>query len=91
VIGYSSIVSVWWRRGLAVSESFGLLEQEERNMGLKDQIRGKVQANLERLASGCRDMATLLRLLHIPVEGGLSPSVQQASYPMNMLMTTIQF
>ncbi|KAG0562978.1 hypothetical protein KC19_9G186600 [Ceratodon purpureus] len=54
-------------------------QKEERNMGLKDQIRGKVQADLERLASGCRDMATLLRLLHIPVEGGLSPSLQQVN------------
>ena len=49
-------------------------------MGMKDQIRGKVQADLERLASGCRDMATLLRLLHIPVEGGLSPTPQQVRY-----------
>lgn len=59
---------------------FNFVEQEERNMGLKNQIRSKVQAELERLASGCRDMATLLRLLQIPVEGGVCPSSQQARF-----------
>jgi ATPase subunit of ABC transporter with duplicated ATPase domains len=55
------------------------LQKEERNMGFKNQIRSKVQAELERVASGCRDMATLLRTLQIPVEGGLYPSNQQVS------------
>jgi len=53
-------------------------------MGLKNQIRSKVQAELERLASGCRDMATLLRLLQIPVEGGVCPSNQQVKYLSSM-------
>lgn len=48
-------------------------------MGLKNQIRGKVQADLEHLAKGCGDMASLLRLLRIPVEGN-PPSVEQARY-----------
>lgn len=46
-------------------------------MGLKEQVRGQVQNELERLASGCTDMATLLRRLQIPVEGGPYPSPKQ--------------
>ncbi|XP_024391154.1 uncharacterized protein [Physcomitrium patens] len=54
-------------------------QREERNMGMKDQLRGQVQANLERLASECRDMASLLRRLQIPVEGGKFPTQQQVN------------
>lgn len=54
-------------------------QREEKNMGMKDQLRGKVQADLERLASECRDMTSLLRRLQIPVEGGKYPSAQQVN------------
>lgn len=47
---------------------------------MKEQIRGEIQANLERLALGCRDLASLLRRLQIPVEGGVFPSPQQVAF-----------
>lgn len=49
-------------------------------MDMKEQIRGEIQANLERLALGCRDLASLLRRLQIPVEGGIFPSPQQVTF-----------
>lgn len=56
------------------------IKQEERTMDMKEQIRGEIQANLERLALGCRDLASLLRRLQIPVEGGVFPSPQQVTF-----------
>lgn len=56
-----------------------LQQKEERTMDIKEQIRGEIQANLERLALGCRDLASLLRRLQIPVEGGIFPSPQQVN------------
>lgn len=55
------------------------LLQEEVKLGLKDELRGQIRGRLESLAKGCPDMATLLRRLNVPVEGGLSPTPNQVT------------
>jgi hypothetical protein len=55
---------------------FGRL-QEESLLVDRERLRGKVRADLEKKSRGAHDMATLLRALGIPVEGGLRPSPQQ--------------
>lgn len=55
---------------------FGRL-QEESLLADRERLRGKVRADLEKKSRGAHDMATLLRALGIPVEGGLRPSPQQ--------------
>eukprot|EP01018_Ginkgo_biloba_P017107 Gb_26626 [translate_table: standard] len=52
-------------------------KKDKKTMDLKEQVRGQVRAELERMASNCKDMASLLRQLGIPVEGGAIPSSQQ--------------
>lgn len=44
--------------------------KEERASDLKDQVRERVQSELDRIANTCKDMATLLRRLGVPVDGG---------------------
>ncbi|CAM6122757.1 unnamed protein product [Calypogeia fissa] len=53
--------------------------KEERQMDLRDQLRGQVRTELERVAANCLDFATLLRKLGVPVEGGSQPSTQQVN------------
>ncbi|KAH9329416.1 hypothetical protein KI387_001524, partial [Taxus chinensis] len=52
-------------------------KKEEQTMDLKEQLRDQVRARLEEVASRCKDMASLLRCLGVPVEGGSLPSPQQ--------------
>lgn len=54
-------------------------KKDEETMHLKDQLRGQVRAELEQVASQCKDMASLLRHLGIPVEGGDFPLSQQVN------------
>jgi len=54
-------------------------KKDEETTHLKDQLRGKVRAKLEQVASQCKDMASLLRHLGIPVEGGAFPFSQQVN------------
>lgn len=54
--------------------------QEERNSDIRDQLRGQVRAELERVAVTCKDFATLLRQLGVPVEGGTHPSEKQVRF-----------
>lgn len=54
-------------------------KKDEETMHLKDQLRGQVRAELEQVASQCKDMASLLRHLGIPVEGGAFPLSQQVN------------
>jgi hypothetical protein len=54
-----------------------ILLQEEQTMDLKEQFRGQITSELEEIASSCKDMASLLRRLGIPVGGGNFPSSQQ--------------
>lgn len=52
--------------------------QEEQTSGFKEQVRDRIQSELERVAATCRDMATLLRQLGVSVEGGPFATTQQA-------------
>ncbi|KAJ7525609.1 hypothetical protein O6H91_17G058600 [Diphasiastrum complanatum] len=52
-------------------------QMEKRNLGLKEQLRGQVRAELERKSLGCIDMASLLRRLGISVDGGAFPTPEQ--------------
>lgn len=54
-------------------------QKEEQNLGYKEQVRGQVRAELEGVAATCKDMATLLRRLGVPVDGGILPTTQQVS------------
>lgn len=54
-------------------------QKEEQNLGYKEQVRGRVRAELERVATTCKDMATLLRRLGVPVDGGILPTTQQVN------------
>eukprot|EP00249_Psilotum_nudum_P023256 c28806_g1_i1 orf=422-2413(-) len=54
-------------------------QKEEQNLDFKEQVRGRVREELERLAATCIDMATLLRRLGVEVDGGAFPSVQQVN------------
>lgn len=54
-------------------------KKDEETMELKDQLRGQVRAELEQVTSQCKDMASLLRHLGIPVEGGAFPFPQQVN------------
>jgi hypothetical protein len=54
-------------------------KKDEETMHLKDQLRGQVRAELEQVASQCKDMASLLRHLGIHVEGGAFPFSQQVN------------
>ncbi|MCO5610889.1 hypothetical protein L7F22_065131 [Adiantum nelumboides] len=53
--------------------------KEEQASGLKEQVRDRVQLELEHIATTCRDMATLLRRLGVPVDGGAFASDQQVT------------
>lgn len=54
-------------------------KKEEQTMDLKEQFRGQINSKLEEIASSCKDMASLLRCLGIPVGGGYFPSPQQVN------------
>ena len=54
-----------------------LFSKEEQTSGYKELVRGRIQNELDHLATTCRDMATLLFRLGIPVDGGNFPTSQQ--------------
>eukprot|EP00250_Pteridium_aquilinum_P026760 c33545_g1_i1 orf=457-1977(+) len=53
--------------------------KEEQTSGFKEQVRDRIQSDLERVAATCKDMATLLRRLGVPVDGGPFATNQQVS------------
>lgn len=53
--------------------------KEEQTSGFKEQVRDRIQSELERVAATCRDMATLLRQLGVSVEGGPFATTQQVT------------
>ncbi|CAM6098295.1 unnamed protein product [Calypogeia fissa] len=69
----------WINMGTATMRRLRILNLEERQMDLRDQLRGQVRTELERVAANCLDFATLLRKLGVPVEGGSQPSTQQVN------------
>lgn len=54
-------------------------QKEERNLGYKEQVRGRIRSELEDVAAACKDMASLLRNLGVEVDGGVFPSIQQVN------------
>uniref|UniRef100_A0A7N0TUI3 J domain-containing protein n=1 Tax=Kalanchoe fedtschenkoi TaxID=63787 RepID=A0A7N0TUI3_KALFE len=52
-------------------------KQDEANLNLKEQLRSEIIKELKVLEMRCFDMASLLRSLGVPVEGGMHPSPQQ--------------
>lgn len=54
-------------------------QKEEQNLGYKEEVRGRIRSDLERVAATCVDMATLLRRLGIQVEGGAFPTTKQVN------------
>ncbi|XP_022776701.1 uncharacterized protein LOC111318230 [Durio zibethinus] len=48
-------------------------KKDEENMNLKEQLRSEVRKELSKLEISCIDMASLLRCLGVPVDGGYYP------------------
>lgn len=67
------------RQKRRLEEIWATQKKEEQTMDLKEQFRGEITSELEEIASNCKDMASLLRRLGIPVEGGSFPSSQQVN------------
>eukprot|EP00253_Pinus_taeda_P022636 PITA_22636 len=58
------------RQKRRLEEIWATQKKEEQTMDLKEQFRGEITRNLRKFASNCKDMASLLRRLGIPVGGG---------------------
>lgn len=67
------------RQKRRLEEIWATQKKEEQTMDLKEQFRGEITSELEEIASNCKDMASLLRRLGIPVGGGSFPSSQQVN------------
>jgi len=67
------------RQKRRLEEIWETQKKEEQTMDLKEQFRGQITSELEEIASSCKDMASLLRRLGIPVGGGNFPSSQQVN------------
>lgn len=53
--------------------------KEEETSGFKEQVRDRIRLELDHIAARCKDMATLLRQLGVPVEGGRFATTQQVT------------
>ncbi|KAH6831660.1 Chaperone DnaJ-domain superfamily protein [Perilla frutescens var. hirtella] len=65
------------RQKQRIEEMRSIQKKDEENMNLKDTIRAEVRNELKKLEVGCKDMASLLHKLGIPVGSGPTPSPQE--------------
>lgn len=61
--------------------------QDEENINLKEQLRGEIRKEINRLELTCIDMASLLRGLGIQVGGGFHPMSQDVSQSINLMLS----
>lgn len=54
--------------------------QNAEDINLKEQLRGEIRKEINKLEITCFDMASLLRGLGIPVNGGFKPMSQDVCY-----------